>query len=421
MSMSKRSYRSMPPENSVDRRGFLKNGAAAAAAVAAVATTGVGNRFLFAHELSQNAPAQKTPPAKPKTNIEDALKIPRTKFSLPGLFPGRVVEVHDPAAMPEGKTNAAVVKAMFEKGIAALTGKSPKDSFGLLFTKDDVVGLKVNPVGPGLISTRLELVDAVAAWLEAGGIPRKNIVIWDRFDYMLTDAGFTAERYPGFTIEGLQTMDEAAQGAIMDGKAADNSKWLKADGTHVSVPNFDQEKFYWADVEGPKDLGYLNQHVFNGKHSFFGNLLTKKLTKIINLPVFKNTGNAISMATKNIGYGAVCNTNRLHAPLFLDVCVEVLAFPEIRDKMVLNITDGLRSQYDGGPGPNAKFVYIDNKIFLATDPFALDMICHNLLVAKRKEMGVAVNENPRYTEYLRYAEKLGLGVVSADKLSLVKI
>jgi len=415
--MRARTYRSMPPENAVERRDFLKRGAAAAAAVAAVASSGLGNRILFAHESGQTAPAAKTPPPKPKTNIEEALKIPRTKYSLPGLYPGRVVEVHNPAAMPDGKPDPAVVRAMFEKGIASLTGKSPVESFGFFFTKDDVVGLKVNPVGPGLISTRLEMVDVVAEWLEAGGIPRKNIVIWDRFDYMLTDAGFTADRFPGFSIEGFQTMDEAAA----EGKTEDNSKWLRPDGTHVSAPNFDLEKFYWADVEGPKDLAYLNQHVFNGKHSYFGKLLTKRLTKFINLPVFKNSGNAISMATKNIGYAAVCNTNRLHAPLAFDVCVEVLAFPDVRDKMVLNITDGLRSQYDGGPDSNAKFAYIDNRIYLATDPFALDMICHNLLVAKRKAMGVSVNENPRYTEYLRYAERLGLGLVDPSKTAHVRV
>jgi len=411
--MSSPAYRSMPPDSAVDRRDFLKIGAAAAAAV----PLALGNRTLFAYEAGQTAPAAKTPPPKPKTNIEDALKIPRTKSSLPGPFPGRVIEVHDPKAMPEGQPDAAVIKGMFEKGIVELTGRDFRKSFDLLFTKDDVVGLKVNPVGPGLISTRLELVDAVASWLEAGGLPRKNIVIWDRFDYMLKDAGFTAERYPGMSIVGLQTMDEAAQ----EGKSKDNSVWLKPDGTHVSVPNFDLDKFYWADVEGPKDLGYLNQHVFNGKHSYFGKLITKTLTKIINLPVFKNTGNAISMATKNIGYGAVCNTNRLHAPLFLDVCVEVLAFPDIRDKMVLNVTDGLRAQYDGGPGANAKFAYIDNRIYLATDPFALDMVSHNLLVAKRKAMGVTVNENPRFTEYLRYAERLGLGVVDPAKLAHVRV
>ena len=163
-------------------------------------------------------------------------------------------------------------------------------------------------------------------------------------------------------------------------------------------------------MEGPKDEPYLNQHVFNGKYSYFGKLLTRKLTKIINVPVFKNTGNAVSMATKNIGYGAVCNTNRLHQPLFLDVCVEVPAFPAVRDKLVLNVTDGIKAQYEGGPGPEAKFIYDYGTLFFGTDPFALDLVCHTLIVEKRKAMGVKVNEHPRFTEYFRYAQKLGLGV-----------
>ncbi|MCJ7587848.1 MAG: DUF362 domain-containing protein [Candidatus Aminicenantes bacterium] len=349
---------------------------------------------------------QATLPPRPKTNIDEALKVPRTKYSLPGLFPGKVAEVRDEKAMADNVPNRDVIKAMFESGLQALTGKTVDASFPLLFTASDVVGIKVNPVGPGLISTRLELVDAVVDWLARNGIPRKNIVIWDRFDYMLIDAGFTKERYPGCRIEGLQTMDEAAA----EGKTQDNSRWLRPDGTHVSTGNFDLDAYYWADVEGPKDLAYLNQHVYNGKYSYFGKLLTQDLTKFINIPVFKNTGNAISMATKNIGYGAVCNTNRLHAPLFLDVCVEVPAFPAVRDKMVLNITDGLRAQYDGGPGPEAKFTYLYNTLFFATDPFALDLVCHNILVEKRKSMGVRVNEHPKYTEYFRYAQKLGLGI-----------
>ncbi|MBP1661277.1 MAG: hypothetical protein H6P95_2469, partial [Candidatus Aminicenantes bacterium] len=97
------------------------------------------------------------------------------------------------------------------------------------------------------------------------------------------------------------------------------------------------------------------------------------------------------------------------------------AFWPVRDKMVLNITDGLRSQYDGGPDKNAKFAYIDNRLYFASDPFALDMVCHNRIVAKRKEMGVAVNENPRFTDYLRYAEKLGLGIADPAKIEHVKV
>jgi hypothetical protein len=412
--MKRQPYRSIPPDSTLVRRDFLKASGAVGAGLV------LGGRTLSAFaggEPAQSSAPQKPAPARPRTNIDEALKVPRTKYSLPGAFPGRVVEYRDPKAMPAGKVDAAIVETMVRDGIQALTGRDLKASFDLFFDRDDLVGLKVNPVGPGLISTRLEVVDAVIAWLTESGLPRRNVVIWDRFDYMLNDAGFTAERYPGIRIIGLQTMDEAAQ----EVKTQDNSKWLAKDGTHVSVPNFDRDVYYWADVEGPKDLAYLNQHVFNGKYSYFGKLLTQTLTKIINVPVFKNTGNAISMATKNIGYGAVCNTNRLHAPLFLDVCVEVPAFAPVRDKMVLNITDGLRAQYDGGPGPNAKFAYVDNALYFATDPFALDMHCHNLLVEKRKNMGVAVNENPRFTEYLRYAEKLGLGVTAPDKLKIDRV
>ncbi len=339
--MKKRGYRSLELSSGLERRDFLKIGGGSLLGAGLL----LGRPPLFGQEA-----AKVEPPARPKTNIDQALAVPRVKNSLPGPFPGKVVAVRDDQAMNEKGVNGKVVAAMFEKGIAALTGKSPAKSFKLFFDKKDIVGIKVNPVGAGLIATRLEVVDAVIAWLRRGGIPAGNIIIWDRFDYMLADAGFTAARYPGIGIQGLQTMDEAAA----EGKSADDSRWLDKDGRHVSEKNFDLDAYYFADVEAPQDKPYLNQHVFNGKYSYFGKLLTKTLTKIINIPVFKNTGNGISMATKNLGYGAVCNTNRLHKPLFFNVCTEVLAFPALRDKLALNITDGLRAQYDGGPGPLAQ-------------------------------------------------------------------
>jgi hypothetical protein len=127
------------------------------------------------------------------------------------------------------------------------------------------------------------------------------------------------------------------------------------------------------------------------------------------------------MATKNLAYAAICNTARLHRPLFFRVCTEVMAAPWIRDKLVLNILDGLRGQYDGGPGKNAQFVYPNHALYFATDPIALDMIGHTELVEKRKAMEVKVIEHPRYTAYLHDAEKLGLGVADKDKLDLVEV
>ncbi len=307
--------------------------------------------------------------------------------------------------------------AMFENGMHALTGKPLKKSARLFFNKNDMVGIKVNPVGAGLISTRLEVVDAVIDWLKRGGVPAGNIVIWDRFDYMLQDAGFTPARYPGIRIEGLQTMDEAAA----EGKSDDDSRWLNKDGHHVSEKNFDLDCYYYADVEAPQDKAHLNQHVFNGKYSYFGKLLTRDLTKIINIPVFKNTGNGISMATKNLGYGAVCNTSRLHRPLFFDVCTEVLAVPAVRDKLVLNNTHRLRAPYHRGPGPLAQATWFLNTLYFATDPIALDMTCHNLIVAKRKAMNVKVNEHPKYSDYLNYAQRLGLGIADPSRIDFLKV
>jgi len=396
----------MEDQFSLKRRDFLKTGGAVSAGLV------LGNPVVWQEKKYKSGN-----PDRIKTNIDDFLKFPKTKNSLPGLFPGKVVQVYNENVIQDVNPDPVIVDQMFSTGIEHLTGKPVDDSFALLFEQNDLVGIKVNPVGAGLISTRLEVVDACVAWLVRNGLPRENIVIWDRFDYMLTDAGFTAERYPGVRIEGLQTMDEAAA----TGESDDDSKWLDAQGNHISQPNFDQDSYYWADVEGPKDKTYLNQHVFNGKYSYYGKLVTKDLTKIINIPVFKNTGNGISMATKNIGYGAICNTNRLHKPLFFDVCTEVLAHPAIRDKMVLNITDGLRAQYDGGPGPAAQFTYLYNNLFFATDPIAIDMTCHHLIVAKRKEMKVIVNEHPRYTEYLRYAQRLNLGIADPDKINHIVV
>lgn len=389
--MNEKTYRSMSDRLRVDRRSFLKVGGAVGAGLV------LGAPPLFAQDGKPAAPA------KPKTNIDEALAVPRTENSLPGRFPGRVVQVHDPAALADDFPVAPVVASMFRRGVEGLTGADLERSFGLFFEKGDVVGIKVNPVGAGLISTRLELVDAIVDWLTAGGVPRGNIVIWDRFDIMLAEAGFTAERYPGCRIEGLQTLGDAV-----------------VDGRHKSAGLFDPDVYYWADIETPEGDEYLDQHVFNGKESYFGRLVTRDLTKIINVPVFKNTGNGVSMATKNLGYGAICNTARLHQPLFFDVCTEVLAFPAIRDKLVLNVNDGIRGQYDGGPMPNAAAVWPMSTIFLATDPFALDRVGHDLLVAKRKEMGIEVNEHPRYSEYLNYAERLGLGIGDPAKIETVR-
>ncbi|HNX51863.1 MAG TPA: DUF362 domain-containing protein [Thermoanaerobaculaceae bacterium] len=397
-------YSSLTDTLNFDRRELLRAAGAGAALL--------GGRLV----LGVPSASGQEKLAEVTTNIDEFMKVPRGPHALPGPFPGRVVKVTAQQALAGDTVDGKVVREMVEDGIRTLTGNSLRTSFRMLFSPDDVIGLKVNPVGTPLIATHPEVVDAVIRWLVSNKVPRSNIVIWDRFEGMLVEAGFTPKRFPGVRIEGLQRMAEEGQ------------SFRDAAGQHISAASFDREAVYLArgvvgkGVRGYQDDEYyLNQHVFNGEESYFGSLITKRLTKIVNLAAYKNTGNGISMATKNIGYAAICNTGRLHQPLFFQVCTEVLAAPWIREKLVLNITDGLRGQYDGGPDKNEQFVYPNRALYFATDPFALDMVCHRELMAVRKAKGVTVNEHPRFTEYLYYAEKLGLGVATPERIKLVEV
>ena len=408
--MSRRRYVSMKPVDGVDRRDFLKVLGTASAAAAGGAVFGM--RTVSAEET----PPPAKPPAEVETNLADFTKVPKGPHALPGPFPGKVVQVTDTRCIKADKVDAKVVAEMVEKGITNLTGKGMKKSFKLFFDKDDVVGIKINPVGPPLMCSKPEVVAALIAWLEKNGVARGNIVIWDRFDDMLKEAGYTAERFPGVRIEALQTMAE-------EGKSFRNDK-----GEHLSAANFDRGTYYFAKgvvgkgVPGYKDDEfYLNQHVVNEEYSYFGSLVTKRLTKIINVGVFKNASHGISMLTKNLGYGAICNTGRLHAPLGFRVNTEVLAAPAVRDKLVLNVIDGIRGQYDDGPMMNEKFVYPLHTLYFATDPFAADRVGHDQIIAKRRAMEVKVVEHPRFTDYLAQAERLGLGVTDPAKIKLVKV
>jgi hypothetical protein len=42
-------------------------------------------------------------------------------------------------------------------------------------------------------------------------------------------------------------------------------------------------------------------------------------------------------------------------------------------------------------------------------------------MAKRREMGAQVNDNPRFTDYLHYAEQLGLGIADVKKIRVVTV
>ena len=145
------------------------------------------------------------------------------------------------------------------------------------------------------------------------------------------------------------------------------------------------------------------------------------IDKIINIPILKNAGSTVTLCLKNLAYGSITNTGRLHKQLWAETCAEVCAFPPLRDKVVLNIVDGLKGCFNGGPGANPQFFADFKTVLIGTDPVAVDRIGYEIITKKRIDEKIQKEENPRGRIFMELARDLKLGVADLDKIQLQKI
>ncbi|MBN1448953.1 MAG: DUF362 domain-containing protein [Bacteroidetes bacterium] len=363
-------------------------------------TVGIGGVTALLPRTSLKAHGEE----KPATNIADALAVPRTAHSMPGKYPGAVIDVHDAACLVDDAPDAARCAAMLERAMLELTGSATiADAWRQFVGPDDSVGLKVNPVAGTLLSTSPVLVEAVIAQLEDAGIPRSRIMIWDRREFQLPEAGFTPERFPGITIRGTECQD--ANGSFRD-----------AAGRLYSEDRIDRAWYFFADYEEPYDEETMPYMVNEGKYSYFSRIVTQEVTKIINLPILKNAGSTVTLCMKNLAYGAVSNTGRLHKHLWAETCAQVPCFPPLRDKVVLNIVDGMIGCYHGGPGANPQFIVPYHRLLVGSDPVAVDRI--GLDIVEKKRIGMKVQEEPssRAAAFLELAQEYQLGIADLNTI-----
>jgi len=386
--------------NQVNRRNFLR---LAGAGAAAAATAPVANA------LGAESGNGFQPEAKPATNIDDALKVPRNERSMPGLFPGRVAVVKNSRSVKENTIVEQEVHDMIARSMLELTGeKKLKKAWRKFVSPGDRIGLKINPVAGKSLTTSHEVVRAIIAQLEESGIDRSKLTIWDRREFELTDAGFTSENYPGIRIVGTEQMDKDGLYYGKDGKLY---------GEHM----IDRDWYYWADVEGEYDEYTMPYMVNGGKYSYFTKIITQDLDKIINVPILKNAGATVTLALKNLAYGSVSNTGRLHAKLWNETCAQVCAFAPLRDKVVLNIVDGIKGCFNGGPGANPQFFCDYHTIITGTDPVAVDRIGYDIVLAKRIAEGLQKEGTATALEFMLQAEKLSLGIADRTKIDLREV
>jgi hypothetical protein len=308
----------------------------------------------------------------------------------------RVVMVEEPGATTAFSPQPEKLPGLLERGLTNLTGKATaKEAWLSLVTTQDTVGIKVFS-SPGPTSgTRPAVVEAIVKSLLAAGLPPKQILVWDRHLADLRLAGFfaLAERH------GIRVAASAEAG-------------------------YDEKVFYdtpllgqlvWGDLEfGRKGDGI-------GRKSYLSKLVTREMTKIINVtPLLNHNLAGVSGNLWGLAIGSVDNTLRFeHVDRLATAVPEIIALPELADRLVLNIVDALICQYQGEERTLLHYSTPLNQLWFSADPVALDVLAIQELDRQRqaaKALSVKTSQ-----ELYENAALIGLGVSEPRRIDIVRL
>ena len=307
------------------------------------------------------------------------IQVPGTvaeNLGIPGPYPGRVIEVRNPAMNVAGTKNREAIKQTLARGMKDLTGADDDvQAWRRFFEPGDVVGIKVVPNGHPLAPTSPELVLEVIEGLKSAGVKTSDMFVYDRYRGEFMGPEYHKVLPPEIRWGGL-TPGGGSQTTLDFPESKDDP-----------TAGYDRDEFVHMDIvnsgDDPKDDRNFRSHL--------GLLVTKRVNKLVMLPCLKDHGSAgVTGALKNISHGSVNNVARSHSTPETNVCNQfipnVVNHPILRKKVVLNIMDGITGIFNKGPFGNIpEFAWQYNALLFATDPVAMDRVEWNIIDAKRKE------------------------------------
>lgn len=341
--------------------------------------------------------------------VDRAVSTKAEAHALPGPFPGRYVRVHseDVLDVASNRIDAPTVQAMLSAGMRRLTGAADeRDAWSRFISPNDVVGIKVNCSGAPIINSNPELVAAIIKNLLSVGVPAENIFIYDRFGDQMRIVNFEAH-----VPAGVRTV------------TAENGNNARG-----FILGYDPFTYVEVDFFGEDDT-----------RSNLIRLVSDKFTKVINVPTLKEHRAAgVTGCLKNLAYGNFSNVARSHrwAKTNTYSFIGTLASVDtLRSRTVLNVADGIRSIWHGGPFcQSPRFLFYPKEIVVGTDPVAIDHHLVEMIEAKRREEGAVSlfdrspehvkpgpELDPNFNSFVRepghveYASTLGLGVFDKAK------
>jgi uncharacterized protein (DUF362 family) len=281
-----------------------------------------------------------------------------TKSEMPGPYRGAVTRVHAEGVIDDAEhIDQPTVDKMLSSGIKTLTGaKTEKDAWASFFSPGDVVGIKVNCSGAPLICASPEVVGAIVRNLTSVGVKPANIYIYERFLGQLVSV-----HYERFVPKEVQIVAiETPPGSLL---------------------GYDPKTFVEVSFFGEDDT-----------RSNLARLVTERFTKIINVPNAKEHQAAgVTGCLKNLAYGDFSNVARSHQrekTNTLSFIGTLAAVEPLRSKCVLNVMDGIRGVWHGGPfSEDKKYRFHPKLMMFGTDPVAIDRLLLDLIEEKRKAEG----------------------------------
>jgi uncharacterized protein (DUF362 family) len=387
---------------SIKRREFLQGAAAAGAAGAAPGRA----------QNPLSSAATDYHPTTPNYRIVTSYK-PEGKLGMPGLYPGKVVEMASESCIDErtDRVDRNVLRRMVSRGMSELTGAPDATAaWRVFFQPGDRVAIKVNASGAPQCVSSPELVLEVIAGLSSAGIKPDDIWLYERYAGQMDLVGYEA--------------------------------WVP-DGVHVwtgerrrgELAGYDRDVYVEVDFQGEED-----------RRSYLWEVVSKHVDKIVNIPNVKDHASAgATGCLKNVAYGSFNNVARsheirshiTHTRTFIGTLCTV---EPLRSRTVLHILDGLRGVWHGGPAAfTPEFFWYPKYLQFGTDPVATDRLLVDTVENKRRQMGAVslYDRNPkslggtradrkvliRYREpgHVDYAAGLRLGIADREKIQLRRL
>jgi hypothetical protein len=286
--------------------------------------------------------------------------------------------------------NEQLIAKMVDEAMIKLTGRdSAKEAWKDFVLPSDVVGIKINPLGGKELSPHRVIIDKIIEGLYGAGVLKNQIIIWDRFEAHLINAGYEINQ---------------------------SDTDVRVFATDSPGVGYDDEVFY----ETEKDVKVRRDN--ESIKSRYSRIVTQEVNVLINVPVMKHHGiTGISGCLKNLAFGSVDNTFRFHSnPLNCNPAIsDVFAHVTIKDKLVLNIMDALSPAFDGGPVHDPNGVWEYGGIFVSRDPVAIDQLALDTINEKRQE--VSLSRVDSLAKHVNSSWRAGLGTNNTDEMELQEV